>query len=201
MRLIARCGAFLLRGVDRFVRLANELRARNRGEIAETARIYPSFRICNNGGRASISIGERSVLLCKMETLAHGGRIVVGSDCFIGENSYIWSAAEISIGDRVLISHGVNIHDHIAHSLSAAERHVHFQQIFSAGHPEVLENVARQRVAIEDDAWIGFNATILKGVTIGRGAIVGACSVVTKDVPPFAIVVGNPARQIGTAKP
>lgn len=51
-------------------------------------------------------------------------------------------------------------------------------------------------VTIEEDVWIGANATILAGVTIGRGAIVGACAVVTKDVPPYTLVVGSPARVV-----
>jgi maltose O-acetyltransferase len=56
-----------------------------------------------------------------------------------------------------------------------------------------------KEVLIMDDAWIGFNATVLRGVTIGRGAVIGACSVVTENVPDYAIVVGNPARIIGYA--
>jgi acetyltransferase-like isoleucine patch superfamily enzyme len=65
----------------------------------------------------------------------------------------------------------------------------------------MLHNVAASPIVINDDVWIGFNATVLKGVTIGRGAVVGACAVVTKDVPAYAIVVGNPARTVGEAKP
>lgn len=49
-------------------------------------------------------------------------------------------------------------------------------------------------IVLEDDVWVGYGATILSGVTIGKGAIIGACSVVTKNVPPYAIVAGNPAR-------
>ncbi|MDH4236354.1 MAG: hypothetical protein OEV17_03815 [Nitrospira sp.] len=52
------------------------------------------------------------------------------------------------------------------------------------------------KVDIHDKAWIGLDAIILKGVTIGEGAIVGAGSVVSKDVPPFTIVAGNPARVV-----
>lgn len=51
----------------------------------------------------------------------------------------------------------------------------------------------REPIIIGDDAWIGFNAIILKGVTIGEGAVVGAGAVVTKDVPPYTVVAGNPA--------
>ena len=56
--------------------------------------------------------------------------------------------------------------------------------------------VNSQPIVIEDDAWIGMNCIILKGVTVGRGAVVGAGSVVTKDVPPWTLVAGNPARVI-----
>jgi acetyltransferase-like isoleucine patch superfamily enzyme len=62
-----------------------------------------------------------------------------------------------------------------------------------------MTGVAMAPIVIEDDVWIGFNATILKGVTICKGAIIGAATVITKDVPPYAIMVGNPARQVGTA--
>jgi maltose O-acetyltransferase len=55
---------------------------------------------------------------------------------------------------------------------------------------------ARRPVIIEDDVWIGINVILLPGLTVGRGAIVAAGSVVTKDVPPDAIVGGNPARVI-----
>ena len=51
-------------------------------------------------------------------------------------------------------------------------------------------------IIVEDDVWIGFGVTILSGVTIGKGAIIGACSVVTKDVQPFTIVCGNPAKEV-----
>jgi maltose O-acetyltransferase len=54
-------------------------------------------------------------------------------------------------------------------------------------------------IVIEDDVWIGFSATILKGVRIGKGAIIGANTVITTDVEAFAIMVGNPARKVGTA--
>jgi maltose O-acetyltransferase len=133
---------------------------------------------------------------------AHGGSISIGESCYIGDHSRIWSAAAITIGDRVLISHGVNIHDNNAHSLSAASRHLHFKQIFSGGHPRLMEDPpVAAPIMIEDDAWLGFNSTVLKGVRVGRGAIIGACAVVTKDVPPYTVVAGNPARVVGRARP
>jgi acetyltransferase-like isoleucine patch superfamily enzyme len=58
------------------------------------------------------------------------------------------------------------------------------------------EALSKGPIVVEDDVWIGCNALILSGVTIGRGAIVGAGTVVSKDIPPYSIVVGNPARVI-----
>jgi acetyltransferase-like isoleucine patch superfamily enzyme len=66
----------------------------------------------------------------------------------------------------------------------------------SRGHPDDIETIESQGIVIENDAWIGTKATILKGVTVGEGAVVGACSVVTRDVEPFTVVAGNPARVV-----
>lgn len=169
---------------------------------ADDVRLYPSSRIDNiQHDKRAIQIGAHSRILGQLTVLGHGGNIRIGESCFIGEDARIWSCASITIGDRVLISHGVNIHDHISHSLSARSRHEHISQIFTSGHPKVLDDVPSAPIIIEDDAWIGFNSTILEGVTIGKGAVVGAATVVTKDVEAYAIVVGNPARVVGRAKP
>lgn len=150
------------------------------------ARSTPSF----------IKIGSHTVIGGELLTFAHDGCIEMGVSCFLGKNSRIWSAKRIEIGDRVLISHNVNIHDTDGHSLDPAARHTHFQQIFTIGHPLETSDIPTASVTIEDDVWIGFNSTILKGVTIGEGAIIGACSVVTKNVSPYTIVAGNPAKFI-----
>jgi len=100
----------------------------------------------------------------------------------------------------VLISHNVDIHDSNDHPVDPKLRHEHHKHILFVGHVDNIDLDERE-IIIEDDVWIGFNATILKGVKIGKGAIVSACSVVTKDVPPYTIVVGNPARVIKSIKP
>jgi acetyltransferase-like isoleucine patch superfamily enzyme len=151
--------------------------------------------------RERIHIGARSHVCGTLRVFNHGGRIVIGDDCFVGERSNIWSMSSVTLGNRVQISHNVNVHDTIAHSLSASDRHAHFVAITTSGHPRELANVTSEPVVIEDDAWIGFNAAVLKGVRIGKGAVVGAGAVVTKDVPDFTIVVGNPAQPIGHSKP
>ncbi|MBS1660098.1 MAG: acyltransferase [Bacteroidetes bacterium] len=149
----------------------------------------------STGDRTRISIGARSWVRGHLMVFAHGGKVTIGEDCFIGPDTKIWSAIDIRIGNRVLISHNVNIHDNNSHPLDSKERHEDFQHIFKAG-LRVENNLMEKEVIIEDDAWVGFNSTILKGVRIGKGAIIGSNSIITKDVPPYAIVVGKSQSEI-----
>lgn len=161
-----------------------------------SARLGPVARIINIGkDSALIRIGAGSIVDGDLLTFAHGGRITVGEWCYIGEGSRLWSAAHIDIGDRVMISHNVNIFDNLTHPVDPASRHRHFRAIATTGHPRQLD-LGERPVRIEDDAWIAAGAMVLRGVTVGKAAIVGAGAVVTHDVPPFAIVAGNPARVI-----
>ncbi len=166
--------------------------------MGDYVKILPTARIENLANKPDlICIGKNSVLRGELLIFAHAGEIHLGEDCYIGENSRIWSSELVKIGNRVYISHNVNIHDTNSHSLSPQIRHEHFIKIISTGHPKINDvDIQSRPVYIEDDVWIGFNSTIFKGVKIGKGAVIGACSVVTKDVPEFVVVVGNPAKVI-----
>lgn len=163
---------------------------------AATTVLYDTARIANNlPDPSAIDIGAYTHIKGELLTFAHGGRITMGEYCYVGEHSYIWSAQNILIGNRVLIAHNVNIFDNITHPLSASARHEQFKSIITSGHPKHLD-LSEQPVTIEDDVWVGCMSVILKGVTIGRGAVIAAGSVVTKDVPAWSIVAGNPAQVI-----
>lgn len=124
---------------------------------------------------ASVTIGENSAV--------NGGTMFVVSD-------------EITVGSNVWISFDCLIMDHDGHPAAPDVRRRDLPD-FRNGRPKNWAAVRRAAVTIEDDAWIGARAIILKGVTVGRAAIVGAGAVVTKDVPPYSIVGGNPAVVIG----
>jgi acetyltransferase-like isoleucine patch superfamily enzyme len=110
----------------------------------------------------------------------------VGNRSFIGSGCVFAVAKSITIGDDVLIAAGCSVSDYSAHPLDPDKR--------IAGEQVGREDV--RPVRIENKAWIGRGAAILPGVTIGEGAIVGAATVVIKDVPPGFICIGNPGKLI-----
>ena len=158
--------------------------------------LYRGASIANNSGRAeAIRVGAYTHIKGELLTFGHGGAISIGDYCYVGENSRIWSGKSIVIGDRVLISHNVNIFDNDTHPLDPRQRHEQFKDIIITGHPKTV-NLNDREVVIEDDVLIGAGAIILKGVRIGKGAVVGAGSVVIRDVPPLKVVAGNPAAVV-----
>jgi acetyltransferase-like isoleucine patch superfamily enzyme len=148
----------------------------------------------NNPSR--IIIGSNTHIRGKLLIFAYGGEITIGENTYVGENSYIWSGEKIQIGNNVLISHNVNIIDSNTHEIDSFERSEGFKNLIKIGQPKNKGSIITASIIIDEYAWINFNAIILKGVTIGKGAIVAAGAVVTKDVPPFTMVAGNPAQII-----
>lgn len=168
---------------------------REQAVIDPTVTFNPPAVIVNNQGRPeAIQIGAHSLIHGHLLVYRHGGKIRLGSYVFVGAGSRIWSSISVTIGNHVLISHNVNIHDNDSHPLDADARRDHLKVILDRkALPDAPYGTLEMPVCIEDDSWIGLNAVILKGVRIGRGAIVAAGAVVTRDVEPFTVVAGNPA--------
>ena len=162
--------------------------AREVARIDLTARFGPDGKIDNiRGDRNAVRVGAHSHIDGQLLTFAHGGDVQIGDWCYVGKGSRIWSAERVMIGSRVLISHGVEIHDTNAHPLDHEARFRQTQAILTSGHPIQNPGVRSEQIEI-GDVWIGFGACIMKGVTIGARAIIGARAVVTKDVAADAIV-------------
>lgn len=141
-----------------------------------------------------ITIGEDCDLHCRISFDREGAHVRIGNRCYVGA-SHIVCAENVVLGDYVIISWGVTIVDHNSHALSWENRALDVAD-WKQGKKD-WSKVKSAQVVIGDKAWIGFNASILKGVTIGEGAVIGAGAVVTKDVPAYAVAAGNPARIIG----
>lgn len=162
--------------------------------LGSQSTVASSAKILNAGEHCSgIRIGQNSRIEGELFVFAHGGQINIGNWCFVGPSARIWSAAVITIKDRVLISHNVNIFDSLTHPMDPIQRHKQFAEIVTHGHPKEIDLGGRP-IVIEEDAWIGAGAMIMRGVRIGARSIVGAGAIVTQDVPDDVVVVGNPAR-------
>jgi acetyltransferase-like isoleucine patch superfamily enzyme len=182
---------------SKIFRRIHELFLKRSVNAASGVRLQHGCTIVNNQAlRSAIVIGANSVIAGQLLVFADKGQITIGEDVFVGPGTRIWSGLHVCIGNRVLISHGVNILDSASHDLSASKRHLQFRKIFT-DKQNAVGDVECQPVIIEDDVWIGFHAAVLKGVRIGRGAIVAAGAIVTKDVAPFTVVGGTTAVVIG----
>lgn len=141
-----------------------------------------------------IEIGANCEVAGTLYSMADG-TITIGDHTEIRENSFIGSVNSVSIGSHVIISNNIKIYDNNNHPTSPAARHQMCQNGFH-GEAWRWTHADSAPVVIEDDVWIGERSVVLKGVRIGRGSIIGCDSVVTKDVPPFSVAAGNPARVV-----
>lgn len=137
-------------------------------------------------GPAGFRLAEGVVINRNCMLLAKAGGISLGPRTSLGANSVIVSMSGVEIGEAVLFAGNCYLSAGI-YPTHDRTRPVMDQDALSKG-----------PIRIGDGAWLGTGVTVLDGVTIGKGAIVGASALVTRDVPDFAIVVGVPARQVGT---
>jgi acetyltransferase-like isoleucine patch superfamily enzyme len=131
--------------------------------------------------KGRIVFGRRVGILGNF-TVVNPKNVSIGSDCGVNHGVFILGHSHIEIGNNVVLSAGVMLID-------AGLDIKTFTKVEFPAHTS-------GPIKIQDGVWIGAGAIILPGVTIGNKSIVGAGSVVTKDVPPFSVVVGNPARVI-----
>lgn len=139
--------------------------------------------------------------------------VVTSGDLHIGPGTTLWAPRRLEIGSNVYIGKRCTIEvdgsigsgSMIANNVGLVGRHDHDYRAIGltirdapwVGDADFFENHDASPLHIGSDVWIGFGAIVLSGISIGRGAVVAAGSVVTDDVEPYAIVAGVPARQIG----
>lgn len=157
-------------------------------------------------GSIYLIIGNNSIINGNFVFETETGKISIGDRCHIGNSTFI-SKSKIEIGNDVTIAWGCTIYDHDSHSIYWDERKNDTIQEYKDTlqfNDEIYNKnwsvVNTKPITIKDKVWIGMNVIILKGVTIGEGAIIGAGSVVTQDVPEWSVVAGNPAKVVKILK-
>ena len=166
------------------------------GFYCESAQIFRHLRSKESG---AVIIGKHVSCYAGCSfAIGKNGRCTIG-DFTLVNGALIMAEDRIDIGSHCLISWNVGIADSDFHPLEPAQRLIDAQALapFFKDRPP-RPKLKTAPVIISDNVWIGMNATILKGVTIGENSVVAAGSVVTKSVPPNTVVAGNPAVAVKT---
>ncbi len=155
-----------------------------------------SFRFFRSERPDAVRYGRgASTYLGTMFDVGPRGRVTLG-DFALVHGARIICDAEVIIGDYALISWNVVLMDSYRVPVDPAERRGELRRVPARPLRQAAAEVPARPIRLGPNVWIGFDACLLPGVTIGEGAIVGARSVVVDDVPAFTIVAGNPARVI-----
>lgn len=135
-------------------------------------------------GESKIVIGNNTLISSFVILRTYGGTIKIGDSCFINSFTILYGHGDLSIGNGCLIGPQVTI---VPANYGFKDRDIPFR----------LQTTTMKGITIEDNVWIGAGVTILDGCTVGIGAIIAAGAVITKNVAPYSIVGGIPAKQIG----
>ncbi len=150
------------------------------------------------GAGSRLSVGRDCIVHARISYDRENAEVVIGDRCFLG-NSHIVCSSKVTLGDDVILSWGITITDHNSHAIDWSDRRDDVLQW--KGGIKAWTHVKCGPVVIGDKVWVGFNAIVLKGVTIGEGSVVAAGAVVTKNVPAYSVVAGNPAKVIRQLSP
>jgi acetyltransferase-like isoleucine patch superfamily enzyme len=174
------------------------------GDLPANVRVGPgsvitadyAFKRFRSRRPSALTIGEGCTMDGVHFAVGEDGCLVIGDHCYF-TNAVLLCEQELRIGSFVVIGWNASIADTDFHPIGPAERIADALACSPLGKGRPRPEIARRPVVIEDDVWIGPNAAILKGVRIGAGAFVEPGALVTRDVPPRARVLGNPAQIVG----
>ena len=182
-------------------------------ELDRLLSFWASTSAQDSRGKKFASFGNRSLIMWKPTTIFNEQYISIGDDTLIGPGVALSagmvpgqeciSKVVVSIGDRCLIGRGSGIVGHFSIEIGNdvwTGHHVYITDQ-NHGYEDVTRPISQQSqperpVVIGDGSWLGHGAVVLPGVTIGKHVVIGANSVVTKDIPDFSVAVGSPARVI-----
>ena len=147
----------------------------------------------NKFKNSKLKVGEGSYVSSDINFEKDNAQLIVGDNTFISGAKFS-IANYIYVGDNVQIAFGTLFFDHNSHSLNSKLRRNDLQNRFK--NYKEWNDVIIQEINIESDVWIGANSIILKGITIKKGSVIAAGSVLTKSTQPYCLYGGNPAKLI-----
>lgn len=185
----------LLVACDRRYRIARSWRTFEKAAILGAGcRLGPSAWCVNAGPPDRVRLGTGTVCRGVLRREEFGdGELVIGANVYIGDDCIISCCDRVEIGDFTLLGHGVQIFDNNSHPVDPDARTADWDAVVHGGARREIDHAP---IRVGRRAWLGFGSMVLKGVTVGEGAVVASGSVVTKDVDPYTVVAGNPAEGI-----
>ncbi len=192
----------MLKRIRRLYRLKITKKSFAAHAVADASTVFmPGARCENDGNRENIRIGAHCTVGAALVS-RFGGVITVGENTYIGPDTSLQAKESIRVGKNVIIANNVLILDNNNHPTSPEAR-LEMSACADFLHDPLWswKDADSAPVVIEDNVWIGRDARVLKGVTVGKGSIVALGAVVTHDVPPYTVVAGNPARVVKTLTP
>lgn len=193
-RWLGRLGRLLAVPLARY-RVAKGWEAFENGAVLGAGcRLGPSAWCVNRGPKNSVRLGAGTVCRGILRREDFGdGELVIGNQVYIGDDCIISCCDRVEIGDLTLLGHGVQIFDNNSHPLDPDARTADWGAVVQG---EARGEIDHAPIRVGERAWLGFGSIVLKGVTVGEGAVVASASVVTTDVDPYTVVAGSPARPI-----
>lgn len=184
---------FIKNLIKRIIEKNTEKRFRKKAVVGRKVTFSRYSTCVNTGKKDNVQLGDHGCFFGTIH-VRFGGRIEIGNDFYVGSGTYIESKEMIRIGNGSIISNNVFIIDNNSHPTSIEER-IQMSACEDYMHDEkwTWKFAKSKPINIGNNVWIGRNAVIMKGVTIGDGSIVALGSIVTHDVPARCIVAGNPA--------
>lgn len=156
-----------------------------------SARISPLADIEESVRGTRFVVGARSMIdsFVKLKPVGGSGEIIIGDDCYINSGCVFYSGNGITLGNQVSMAAGCVLAP-VNHEFSDPDRPIQAQGF----------RPSKGGIVIEDDVWLGAGCVILDGARIGKGAVIGAMTLVRGEVPAFAIASGNPMRITGSRR-
>ncbi len=188
----------MLKALKKYYNRRKIYKIKKKYQLDDSCHVYSSFvcHLIEGSVRADVSIGKKCILAGQLVS-AFNGKITFGDYSQIGPGSIVRCMDKVVIGELTSISTNVVISDNNNHPVNPYDRLIK-QSTPPGSYERSWIHSSHAPIIIGRNCWIGENSRICKGVNIGEGSVVAANSVVTKDVPPFSIVAGNPAKIVKT---